>query len=91
MSFSNTQFNVGVTATQLANPVMGSVTDPVPVAIFNNDAAATLFIGGPNVSAANGFPILKQTGITFRLMASDPVYGIVTAGTVDTRVLIGRV
>jgi hypothetical protein len=90
MAFSTSSVSVGTGATPLVNPTTGSISDPVPVVLFNNDAAATLFIGGPNVTTGNGFPILFKTGISFRLMASDPVFGIVAAGTLDCRVMIGR-
>jgi hypothetical protein len=33
---------------------------------------------------------LKQTGISFRCIASDPIFGIVSAGSIDCRVMLGR-
>lgn len=90
MAFKTTTVAVGVTATSLATPTTGSVGDPVPVVIFNNDPTVKLFIGGADVTVATGFPVIPQSGIGFRLLNSDPIFGIVAAGTVDARVLIGR-
>jgi hypothetical protein len=90
MAFNAISISVGGTPTLLINPSTGSIGDPVPAVIFNNDAALKLFIGGPTVSAANGFPIVAQSGIGFRLITSDPVYGISGGANIDARVLIGR-
>lgn len=90
MPFSVGTVSVGTQATLLANPSTAAASDPQPVVIFNNDAAATLFIGGTGVTTANGFPILKQTGISFRLISGEQIFGIVAAGTLDARVLQGR-
>ena len=88
-----TQPNQTVTsgaAVQLVNPSGGSVGDPVPVVIVNNDAAITLFIGGPAVTAGNGLPIYAKSGIGFRLIAGDIIFGIAASGSIDVRILIGR-
>jgi len=90
MPFTNTSFNVGASPQLLVQPTTGTVSDPVPVIIFNNSTTDVVYVGGPNVSAANGLPILVKTGISFRLLFSDPVYGITAGPTVDTRVMIGR-
>lgn len=90
MPFSTPNFSVGAAAVQLFSPVGGSVGDPVPVVIANNDATTTLFIGGSNVTAATGFPIYPKSGIGFRLIAGDIIFGISPAGNLDVRVLVGR-
>jgi len=90
MSYTNTAFNVGNSLQLLVQPTAASVTDPTPVVIMNNDPTNTVFIGGPNVTSANGIPVYKQTGISFRILNSDPIYAITAGPTVDTRVMIGR-
>lgn len=91
MSFNASSVGVTNAATLLVNPSTGNVADPVPVAIWNNDSTNTIYIGGSGVTTGNGWPVLKGTGITMRLVASDPVYAIAgVAGPLDVRVLIGR-
>lgn len=89
MAFVTSTVSVTTAATLLVTPTNGNVTDPVPVVIFNNDATNTVYLGGSGVATTNGMPILKQTGITLRLMAGDTLYGIAGA-TIDVRVMIGR-
>ena len=81
---------VGGTPTLIANPSTGSISDPIPIVVFNNDGTNTLFLGGPTVSSATGIPILKQTGISFRCIVSDPLFAVAGAGSIDCRVMLGR-
>ena len=90
MGFNATSISVGASPTLLCNPTTGSVGDPVPVVVFNNDTTLKLFIGGPTVAAGSGFPIVPQSGIGFRLLTSDPIYAISGGANIDARVLIGR-
>ena len=90
MPFSQPNQTVGGVAVQLVNPSGGSVGDPVPVVIANNDPTVTLFIGGSTVTAATGFPVYPRSGIGFRLIAGDAIFGITTGASIDVRVLIGR-
>lgn len=88
--FATTAFNVAAAAVKVVDPQAASNGDPMPAVVFNNDTVNTIFIGGPAVTAATGFPILKQTGISFRLISGEAVWAITAGPTVDTRVLTGR-
>lgn len=59
------------------------------IAIINNDVlTTTVYIGGSDVTTANGFPLNSTTpSITLDLDDSVVVYGIVSAGTADIRAL----
>jgi len=56
--------------------------------VFNNDSSETLYIGGANVVAGDGLPVLAQTyspviDAGTRLV----VYGIVSSGSIDVRTM----
>ena len=58
------------------------------VALTNTDALATVYLGGPTVTTANGFPLEAGTGRAFdALSVTSPVYGIVATDTVNVAVL----
>ena len=56
--------------------------------VFNNDASATVYIGGSDMSASDGLPVLAQTYSP--VIDAGPkliVYGMTTSGSVNVRVL----
>jgi hypothetical protein len=55
------------------------------VAVFNNDAANTLFVGPSGVSDTNGFPVAPKTSIEIFTGAS--IHGVASSGTLDVRYL----
>jgi hypothetical protein len=55
------------------------------IALFNN-GAGVVYLGGPDVTAASGFPL--PAGASFSEDGSrDAYYGVTASGTVDVRVL----
>lgn len=94
MAWSNTATAVVGAAVALATAPNANVTDPTPILIFNNAAAGdvnnTLFVGGSGVTTVNGLPVLPQTGISYRLMQGETVYGISNGTSLDVRVMKGR-
>jgi hypothetical protein len=90
MAFSSASVSVTNAATSLVNPTTGSKGDPVPVIVFNNDPTVTVFLGGATVTAAQGTPLLAQTGVTVQLIAGEQIFAITAAATVDVRVMRGR-
>ena len=50
---------------------------------LNNAGAATVYIGGAAVTAANGFPLASCA--TMYVTGPSAVYGIVASGTIDVR------
>jgi len=90
MPFAITNPQVTNSAVMIVNPANASNGDPLPAVIFNNDTTNTLFIGGPTVTSTTGFPILKQTGISFRLISGEQIWAVTAGPTIDTRVMTGR-
>jgi hypothetical protein len=76
---------------------VGSTRVPLPgevlsnrraVIIFNNDNADTVYIGGANVTASDGLPVLPQTYSP--ALDAGPrmiLYGLTSSGTADVRVM----
>lgn len=63
---------------------------PFRVAIQNDDASITVYIGGPNVTSAGvgGYKLLAGEQIAFDLYVADaPVYAVAASGTPNVRVL----
>lgn len=57
---------------------------------MHNNTNSTLYIGGSDVSVAEGFPILKHTApLAGGLGAGDTLYGIADTGvSIDVRIII---
>lgn len=55
---------------------------------FYNNGAATVYVGGSDVTTANGAPVPAGTWSPgFDLNADEALYGIVASGTVEVRVI----
>lgn len=94
MAAKSSAVTVATTATRLDTAVEGGSAGNYEqgqpgqgLALFNN-GAATVYLGGSDVTTSNGFPMPGGTyGPSVEL--ADPgegVYGIVAAGTVEVRV-----
>jgi hypothetical protein len=73
MITSGTQ-SVGTTAVAID----GVAAAPSHIHIRNNDQTKNLFVGGPNVTTANGLPIDKLTTVEFDLPAGEQMWMIST-------------
>ncbi len=92
MGMKTSAVTVADSATELTHEIpRGNAEDPTQFAVFNNDASATMFLGGEDVSTTNGYPILPLTGVSWPLMVNEQVYGIVASGTLNARVAMSRV
>lgn len=78
----------GKTGTEFEN-ISGTVGDPVPVTIKNEDASAIVYVGGPDVDATHGQSIAAGAAQTYNLYGSDVPYAY-SAGTPIISVLCGR-
>lgn len=58
--------------------------------IVRNDSGVDLYVGGADVSTANGMRIPTASSITIDLAPNDSLYGIFSAGTNPVQVLITR-
>lgn len=71
--------------------IVGSIQDPLPIIIQNLDATIVIYIGGPTVSAATGFPLAAGQSIPMSLYGSSEIpYAISASGTPSVAVLVGR-
>jgi len=84
MSVQSAAVTVATTATALA-----AVDDDFSSIEVANVGAATVYIGGSDVTTSNGFPV--AAGASWyppqSLAGGERVYGIVASGTVEVRVL----
>jgi hypothetical protein len=80
----------GVSTGQFKN-IAGTIQDPLPVAIQNIDAAIVIYVGGPTVTAATGYPVDPGGSIPMALYGSSEIpYAISASGVPLVAVLVGR-
>lgn len=61
-----------VNATRVA--IDGIAAAPHHIRVRNNDTTKTLFLGGPDLTAANGLPVAKLETIDFDLPAGEQLF-----------------
>ncbi len=76
MAITTGQLTVGTTAVQLD----GNDINPVEIYVHNLDSTKDLFIGGSNVTTANGYVVNKSSELKFVLPAAASVY-MVSSGS----------
>lgn len=74
MAVTSGSQTVGVTATQ----VDGNAIYQSHLKVRNNDSTKTLYIGGPDVTTANGLPVDKLVTMDFDLPPGEAVYMVST-------------
>lgn len=79
MAISSGSLVVGLTAVQID----GNSVQPSHIHIRNNDDTKKLFVGGSNVTTANGLPIDKLATIQFDLPPGDAIYMVAESGTIN--------
>lgn len=93
MAISSAQVSCTSTATEIARTDsiagLNSITLKTPTAIrvINQDAAVSVFLGGPGVTTANGYELKPGASIPVELDGDDILYGRTTAATVRVDVL----
>jgi hypothetical protein len=70
--------------------IQGTLQDPLPVIIKNEDAAATVWIGGPDVSATQGQSLAPGATDTYNLYGELEIPYAWSTGTPVVSVLVGR-
>lgn len=70
--------------------IEGVAGDPLPVLIQNADAAIVIYLGGPTVTEATGFPLAAGESVPMSLIGGDIPYAIAASGTPSCSVLVGR-
>lgn len=82
----------GTGAAQFNNmPAFGSVTDPIPVSIKNEDATNLMWWGGPDVSATKGQSISPGEKVVMNVYNESEIPWLFSAtGTPIASVVCGR-
>jgi hypothetical protein len=70
--------------------ISGTVTDLLPVQIKNEDAAAVVWIGGPDVSATRGQSLNPGQAMTMNVYGSLEIPYAFSAATPIVSILVGR-
>jgi len=70
----------------------GAVSDPLPLQIKNIDASITIYIGGPNVTSSNGYPLLAGQSISSSWLQNEvtTLYCVAASGTPILAILTAR-
>lgn len=86
MALSSSRVTVTTDATVI---VASASADPggVSVAVRNDDATASIDIGGPDVASGAGFELAPGEVVSVDLGPTEKLYGIAAAGTVSVHVL----
>lgn len=87
MSLSSAAVTVATTATPLHT---GSV-NPSKIVVYNNDATATLYVGGADVTTSNGIAVTAGRSFSMSLGPGQVAFGIVASSTLNARVAVSRV
>lgn len=76
-----------------AGPIIraGTVNDPVPIILTNEDATNPAYLGGSGVTGpTNGTPLAAGASITRNVIGNDSEYVAGDGNTVDVSVEVGR-
>jgi len=82
--FKTQAVTVGNTATALPTTPLANRKS---IAVRNNSGTVTIYVGGSDVTTANGYPVLPYEGLPFNMSSGALLYGITASGTADVRVL----
>lgn len=86
MTVKSTAVSVTNTATRLDTAAETDNDNRSSVLPFNN-SGVTVFVGGADVTTANGVPVAAgEYGIAADVTAAEGYYGIVVSGTAEMRV-----
>lgn len=85
MAIATRQTTTGGTATVVFSfpTSIGAQT----VLVRNDDGANAVYLGGSNVTAANGLKVLANTSVSLLLGCGDDLYGLAAAGSPVVMVL----
>jgi hypothetical protein len=75
------QVPCGTTATLIAGAPFMSSMGAVGAFTAVNGTGATLYVGGPLVTSANGFPVAASGTLSSFLFTGDQVFGVTASGT----------
>jgi len=83
------QYTVTTAAVAIASAPAGPTAGPAGALLAANTtgSAVTVYLGGPNVSSSNGFPLAQNASISTYLFGGDTVYAITASGSATLAVL----
>lgn len=84
---STTPTAIITTATTWANTRDAGASDPVPLQVFNVSTAADVHVTGSSASTV-GMIIPPRTAQQFSLWATEQVWGVTTAGSTGTVIVM---
>jgi hypothetical protein len=101
MAFKSAQIALNSSTATALNPqgtgvgqfpnVIGTDGDEIPFLFKNADGSATIYVGGPGVTTANGYPIAAGASVPAGIVGdNETLYGIALTGTPVVAVLAGR-
>jgi len=76
-----------ITVTTSATKLVTKGNDPSPWIIRTDAGAADVFLGGADVTAADGYRMTPDRPLSGELFGGEELYGTVTAGTQVVQVL----
>lgn len=88
MAVASSIVTIGTTPTLIARG--GSTTTDLKTVLLRNDSGVDIFLGGSNVTTANGLRLPTATAYTIDLGPQDDIYGCVAAATQSLQVLALR-
>jgi hypothetical protein len=86
MAYSN-QYTAGTVPTLLIAAAAVAAAGPVGWWYLTNGSGGTIYLGGPNVSSANGASVAASTTLTGFTFAGDQIYACTASGTSSVGVL----
>lgn len=92
MAVVSAAVTVAATATQLAAPTaptttFGGTRNKIGASVQVPSGGSTVYVGGPDVTTANGYAVAAGTAVSIDLAPGDVLYGIVASSTQAVRVL----
>lgn len=90
MLTTNTE-TLSTTPEQVIDASSASLNDRTTAVIRNNDAAITIYLGGSDVDAADGFPLLAAETLVIDLGPDDDLWAVAASGTPTLSILLTRV
>lgn len=85
MSVASKHVTVGTTPTVIAGPAPSY--NRVVTALLKNTGTSNVYLGGPDVTTADGFTFQAGASLTVELNSDDTLYGIVGSGSVDVSLM----
>ena len=86
----STATNLVTVANGFQNIQGGSLQDPLPIIVKNEDGALTVYIGGPDVDATHGLSLAAGQSLPMALYGGDTPWAFCGTGTPVISVLAGR-